>query len=101
MPVSKEEFLELRKNIRTLTDPLEIATAYFLVNRCSFSGSTFCGGYSRESAAKRLTESSVQRIAVDMERMTVSCQDALEFLRDHPETPDTVVYADPPYAITN
>ena len=44
MPVSKETFLELRTRIRELTDPLEIATAYFLVNRCSFSGATFCGG---------------------------------------------------------
>jgi DNA adenine methylase len=101
MPVTKEAFSEYRQNIMTLTDPLEIAATYFVVNRCSFSGSTFCGGYSREAAEKRMTESSVERISVSLDRMTIECKDAVEFLMSHPETHDTVVYADPPYAISN
>jgi DNA adenine methylase len=33
--------------------------------------------------------------------VTLSNQDAIEFLQAHPETQDTVVYADPPYFITS
>jgi DNA adenine methylase len=100
LPVSKEDFYRARTSILSMTDPLAIATAYFLVNRCSFSGSTFCGGYSRESAEKRLTASAIDRLGyVELSQLTVSSQDACEFLRRHPETEDTVVYADPPYVI--
>lgn len=99
-PVSKEDFLRCRETILTLEDPLQIATAYFLVNRCSFSGSTFSGGFSQEAADTRMTPSVIDRLGtLDLSRMTISCQDACEFLRAHPETRDTFVYADPPYVI--
>ena len=99
-PVSKEDFLRYRESILDLTDPLEIATTYFLVNRCSFSGATFCGGFSQEASEKRLTPSSIDRLGtLELSRLTVSCQDACEFLRLHPETRETLVYADPPYVI--
>lgn len=100
LPVSKERFMHYRETIRDLTDPLEIATAYFIVNRCSFSGSTFCGGYSAESAEKRLNASAIERVGkVDLSRVTFSNLDAIEFLQQNPETENTVVYADPPYFI--
>lgn len=98
-PVSKEQFLRYRTEILTYTDPLQIATAYFLVNRCSFSGATFCGGYSRESAEKRMTTSAIDRLALNLSGLILTNLDACAFLRAHPETPDTVVYADPPYWI--
>lgn len=98
-PVSKEDFLRYRTEILTYTDPLQIATAYFLVNRCSFSGATFCGGYSREAAEKRMTPSAIDRLALDLSGLTLSTLDARAFLEAHPETKDTVVYADPPYWI--
>ena len=92
--------MHYRETIRDLTDPLEIATAYFIVNRCSFSGSTFCGGYSAEAAEKRLNASAIERVGkVDLSRVTFSNLDAIEFLRQNPETENTVVYADPPYFI--
>jgi DNA adenine methylase len=99
-PVSKADFLRLRETILDLTDPLEIATAYFLVNRCSFSGATFCGGFSQEAADKRMTPSSIDRLGtLELSGLSVSCEDACAFLRAHPQTPDTIVYADPPYVI--
>lgn len=98
-PVSKEDFLRYRTDILSYTDPLQIATAYFLVNRCSFSGATFCGGYSREAAEKRMTPSAIDRLELDLSGLTLTNLDACAFLRAHPETPDTVVYADPPYWI--
>lgn len=101
LPVSKDEFANLRRNILTQTSPLEIATDYFLVNRCSFSGATFCGGFSAEAAEKRCNRSAVDRLLkVDLTTVRLSNLDANEFLRQHPETPNTVVYADPPYFIS-
>lgn len=102
IPVSKETFLEFRTSKLEYSDPQEIAAAYFIVNRCSFSGATFCGGFSAEAAEKRCNPSAVDRLLeVDLRNVTLSNQDAVKFLQTHPETPDTVVYADPPYYITS
>jgi DNA adenine methylase len=100
LPVSKEAFLERRRNIVSLSKPLEIATSYFIVNRCSFSGATFCGGYSAEAAEKRLNAAAIRRLGeVNLENVTFSNLDANDFLLEHPEGENTVVYADPPYFI--
>jgi DNA adenine methylase len=102
LPVSKETFAAVRASKLAYSDPLEIAAAYFLVNRCSFSGATFCGGFSAEAAEKRCNPSAVDRLLdVDLKTIALSNQDAIEFLQAHPETQDTVVYADPPYFITS
>lgn len=102
IPVSKDMFLAYRQSKLDYRDPQDIATAYFIVNRCSFSGATFCGGFSAEASEKRCNRSAVDRLLdVDMRNITLSNQDAIEFLKSHPETEDTVVYADPPYYITS
>jgi DNA adenine methylase len=102
IPVSKEVFLQHRNSKLEYRDPQEVAAAYFLVNRSSFSGATFCGGFSTEAGEKRCNQSAVDRLLeVDLRNVTLSNQDAIQFLRSHPETQDTVVYADPPYFITS
>lgn len=102
MPVSKDLFGQLRRTIYEITDDMEIASAYYIINRCSFSGSTFCGGYSAQASEGRLNESALQTLAnVTLDKVTFSNLDCVEFLKEHPETDDTVVYADPPYYITN
>lgn len=102
LPMTKEVFLRHRNSKLDYKDPQEVAAAYFLVNRSSFSGATFCGGYSAEAGEKRCNQSAVDRLLeVDMRNVTLSNKDAVDFLRDHPETQDTVVYADPPYYITS
>mgnify|MGYP000718123647 CR=1 FL=1 len=99
-PVSKETFLTLRSSSLNFPDPQQIAAAYFVVNRCSFSGATFCGGFSAEAAEKRCNDTALDRLlAVDLRSVTLSNQDAIDFLRAHPETTDTLIYADPPYFI--
>jgi DNA adenine methylase len=101
LPITKEAFANLRSTIMTLDSPLEIASSYFIVNRCSFSGATFCGGFSQQASEKRLTTSSIERLGkVNLSNMTLSNLDAVEFLKQHPETGDTVIYADPPYYIS-
>ena len=100
MPVSKENFNHFRKEILSTDDDVEIASMYFIINRCSFSGSTFCGGFSQESSQTRLTESSIERLLqTDLSNTIISNLDYKVFLQQHPETSDTVVYADPPYYI--
>lgn len=102
MPVTKEYFQELRTTIQTMTDPLEIASAYYIINRCSFSGATFCGGFSKEASTGRLNESSLKTLLnTNLENVTFSNLDCKEFLLANPETTDTVVYADPPYYISS
>lgn len=100
MPVSKEKFIRFRNDIQESTTPLDIAAKYFIINRCSFSGATFCGGYSQQAADGRLTLSSLETLKhVNLTRMTFSSLDACAFLKEHPQTSSTVVYADPPYFI--
>lgn len=97
MPVSKEKFLELRSNILTST---EMARDYYIINRCSFSGSTFCGGYSKQAAEGRLTESSLLTLqSVDLSKVHLTNLDAIAFLELHPPITNTFIYADPPYYI--
>lgn len=100
-PVTKEAFTRVRRTILDMTDELEIATAYYLVNRCSFSGATFCGGFSQQSAEGRMNQSAIDRLTtVSLANVSVSNDDCIKFLRDHPPVPGLVVYADPPYYIS-
>jgi len=99
MPITKEKFLKLRKNIMEINDT-EQAASYYIINRCSFSGSTFCGGYSAQSATGRLNESSLHNLSnVKLEGIEFSNMDCCDFLQKHPENSNTFVYADPPYYI--
>ena len=49
-PSSKEKFYALRKSYPTLSDPVERAATFFILNRWSFSGLTFAGGYSQHKS---------------------------------------------------
>lgn len=100
MPVSKEKFADFRKNIMNLSSQDDQAAAYYIINRCSFSGATFCGGYSAQAASGRLNESSLRTLqSANLDGIEFSNMDCCEFLRAHPEKADTLVYADPPYYI--
>ena len=100
MPVSKEAFKSLRTDVPDLSDEVEIAAAYYVINRCSFSGSTFCGGFSLEASQTRLTDSSLRTLSdLNIPRLSVSNMGYSEFLDAHPDQDGTVIYADPPYYI--
>ena len=101
MPITKERFSNLRETIGKLTDEVEIAAAYYCVNRCSFSGATFCGGFSKEASTGRLNDAAIKRLrSVDLSDIVFSNKDCIAFLEDYPETKETLVYADPPYYIS-
>lgn len=102
MPVSKENFYNFRRQILNTDNDIDIASMYFIINRCSFNGSTFCGGFSEESSRTRLTESSIQRILqTDLSNIVFSNLNYKEFLEQYPETCNTILYADPPYYISS
>lgn len=99
-PVTKDAFAHLRETILNIQDELEMATAYYLVNRCSFSGSTFCGGFSQQSADGRMNQAAIDRLlTVSLAKVTLSNDDCVDFLKNHPPATGVVVYADPPYYI--
>jgi DNA adenine methylase len=101
MPVDKETFKRLRTSIMDIHDPVDVATAYYIINRCSFSGSTFCGGFSQEASTGRLNESSLKTLkSVKLDKVEFSNLDCCDFLDAHPAYHGTFVYADPPYYIS-
>lgn len=102
MPVTKAVFQQLRASITTTIDNYAMASAYFILNRTSFSGATLCGGFSSQASEKRLTESALQRLKLcDTTNITFTNVDCTVFLTNNPQTSDTVLYADPPYYIDN
>jgi len=100
MPVSKEKFHILRSTIIDEKDDIKQASDFFVINRTSFSGATLSGGFSEEASKKRFTESSITRISdCKLDSITFSNLDCVEFLKNYPESSETVIYADPPYYI--
>jgi DNA adenine methylase len=97
--VNKEIFMEMRKTIMDETDILTQACKYFIINRCSFSGSTLSGGFSHESSKKRFTESSIKRISeLKLDSVTIKNQDFIDFMEtDH----SGLIFLDPPYYLGN
>jgi DNA adenine methylase len=76
-------------------DPLRTAKLFFELNRCSFSGCTLSGGFSKEAIAKRFTPSSVEKIrALDLTRISFENSDFERFLE---RTQDGLLFVDPPY----
>jgi DNA adenine methylase len=95
--ISKDDFAEKRKRIVNNTDKLLSAVDYFVINRCSFSGSTLSGGFSAEASKKRFTKSSIDRVkSLDLTMFDISNMDFEEFLNIH-KSNDGLLFLDPPY----
>jgi len=95
--IDKEKFVSSRQEIMKETSVLNQSILFFIINRCSFSGSTLSGGYSLESSIKRFTSTSIDRIkTLDLTRVEISNLDFEEFIRD---SKGDVIFLDPPYYI--
>ena len=101
--ITKEIFNEYRKTLNAEICNLQRAVMYFVINRCSFSGATFSGGFSDESSKKRFTISSIDRIKeLDLSKIEFSCLDFTDFFSLHNDAlmlPGHYIYADPPYML--
>ena len=103
--VSKEQFMAYRNTIMDLNDNiLQQAIQYFVVNRCSFSGSTLSGGFSEEASSKRFTPSSINKIeALDFTSIEIYNSDFYDCINDFTNNNEnkTLLFLDPPYYLEN
>jgi len=96
--VSKEQFTSYRNTIMDLNDNiLQQSIQYFIINRCSFSGSTLSGGFSEEASSKRFTPSSINKIeALDFTHIEIYNNDFYDFIINLTAS-KTLIFLDPPY----
>ena len=94
----KEDFSLFRDELRREGHfSYDNAAKFYAINRSSFSGATFSGGWSKRASYKRFTDSSIERIYQFREpNITVSCEDFKTSIRRHP---GAFLYCDPPYLL--
>lgn len=96
LKVSKEDFKSYREDIKNVNS-FQSGIIFFIINRCSFSGSTFSGGFSLESSKKRFTPSSISRVEkLDLSRISFYNLDFEIFLKKE-FSPKSFLFLDPPY----
>jgi DNA adenine methylase len=100
--ISKDNFMMYRSTIMDLNNNiLEQAKQYFIINRCSFNGSTLSGGFSPEASKKRYTSSSIDKIELlDFTNIDIYNKDFYEFINDNDNDNDNekrIIFLDPPY----
>jgi DNA adenine methylase len=94
--VTKEEFSTIRTNILNEENSLTQAYYYFIVNRCSFSGATLSGGFSKEASKKRFTKTSVDRINnLNLSKFMIYNEDFTSFINS--KCLNGIIFLDPPY----
>ena len=92
-PLSRTKFYNLQKIFMTLENSIDRAAAFFVLNRSSFSGTTFSGGMS--PGHKRFTESAIQRLH-DF-RVSNFIVEKMDFKESIKQNKDAFLYLDPPY----
>ena len=93
-PVNRAKFYHLQKSYDSLSEGLDKAAVFFILNRSSFSGTTLSGGMS--PGHPRFTPSAIQRLRdFRSQNLQVSNCDYKDALREHT---DKFLYLDPPYA---
>ena len=95
----KQSFLNYREDLKTesFMFSYEKAAKYYVINRSSFSGATFSGGWSERSSYARFTDSSVERLRdFKAEKFRV---DYADFQLSIPWHPRAFLYLDPPYML--
>jgi len=92
----KEDFMRLREELRGATQySLLNAAKFYAINRSSFSGATFSGGWSRRASYARFTDSSIERV-MSFKQPNLTVEQA-DFKVSIPKHPDAFLYCDPPY----
>lgn len=96
--ITKDDFTKYRTEIMKLNkSPLDQAIYYFVINRCSFSGATLSGGFSKEANEKRFTQSSIEKVKkLDLSQFDISNSDFKEFLKNK-FSKNRLIFLDPPY----
>ena len=93
-PITRSKFYSLQKRYFTLSDRVESAAAFYVLNRSSYSGTTLSGGMS--PGHPRFTDSAIKRLAnLQVDNLSVEHADFKDSLAMHD---DDFLYLDPPYA---
>ena len=98
--LSNDDFIQLRKDLaKVLKDKTGFsyvnAAKFFAINRASFSGATFSGGWSKKASYARFNDSSIGRVKNFKEpKLKVKCADFKKSIAQHQ---DAFLYCDPPY----
>jgi DNA adenine methylase len=92
-PLSRSNFYLLQEEHTNINDPLEMAAAFFVLNRASYSGTTLSGGMS--PGHPRFNLASIERLRSFMvTNFKVTRADFREVI---PAQEDAFLYLDPPY----
>ena len=96
-PLSREDFYALQKRHTTIADQREMATVFFVLNRCSFSGTTLSGGMSPQHP--RFTKTCIDKLAqFKANGLHIAHAD---FKRTFQKHQNDMMYLDPPYCIAS
>uniref|UniRef100_A0A6C0IU96 site-specific DNA-methyltransferase (adenine-specific) n=1 Tax=viral metagenome TaxID=1070528 RepID=A0A6C0IU96_9ZZZZ len=96
--INKELFIDYRNRIMNETDIKKQAVMFFIINRCSFSGATLSGGFSKESSVSRFTTSSIDRIdKLDLSQLKIRNWDFTKFIKKYDNRKKRLIFLDPPY----
>jgi len=100
--ITKEQFIHYRNTIMNLNDDVfQQSIQYFIINRCSFSGSTLSGGFSEEASIKRFTPSSINKIELlDFTNIDIYNYDFYDFINNFNNN-KAFIFLDPPYYLEN
>ena len=101
----KDSFLKFRDEIKKelkksdLQFNYNLAAKVYAINRSSFSGATLSGGFSERASYARFTDSSIDRVKnFSQPNLTVECLDFKDSIKKHP---NTFMYLDPPYMLSD
>jgi DNA adenine methylase len=90
----------LRMGYNGFSNPVEAAAAFYILNRCSFSGLTFSGGYSQAAYDTRLTESGLKALPLYqplLNNINITNEDYTSLL--NADGNNVFIFMDPPYDI--
>jgi DNA adenine methylase len=91
-------YAELKNQYLNKNEELEIATRFFVLNRITFSGLSYSGGFSQESFKKRFTISSIEKLlplSNIIQDVTITNDSYKYLINMHGE--DVFIFLDPPY----
>jgi DNA adenine methylase len=92
-PLHKNEFYAFQKNINGIIDETEIGALFYVLNRCSFSGTGLSGGMSPNHP--RFTLSAIERLKDFDAKFSIEHMSFEESINKN----GGLIYADPPYLI--
>lgn len=101
--IDKEKFYEIQNELIDLKNKeinnknVELAGKYYIINRCSFSGSTLSGGFSKESSTQRYNERSIQRVR-EYKNPLLHVEQG-DFFDIISSSQNDFLFLDPPYAL--